>query len=712
MNKKTSINFLVSATLVLLSLTTTNLFSQTVGTGIFFQAVARDNFANPAKDRNIYVQSNVIQATPTGVVVLSELHKVATDATGIFSISIGEGTRIGGTASNLSTIEWSKGPHFLNLKIAITPIAPSTTWDYTKELIDLGVTPFGTVPYALFAGSVAGFDNKLNTVDTAKMLASYAKVANLNSLVTNKVNIADSTTVYVTPTQLNAKTFDQAPINIAIGTKLNIADSLIKYVTPAQLAAKTFDSSAIYNQLGLKANITDVTSSLGLKANSTDISTSLATKVDKVTGKELSTNDYSTAEKAKLAAITGTNTGDQDLSSFATITAVALKENSANKSTAANLGGTSPSDILFPSQKAVKAYVDLLNTAAGVADGSITSAKLADGAVTDIKIAAGISASKVGLGNVNNTSDALKPISAATQVALDDKEAVANKSTSITLDASASSDTKYPSQLAVKTYVDNKFTNQTVGFSNMQTIGANTVLGNATGTTGAITEIATSGTGNIVRGITPTITTPVINGTITGSTIIPVANGGTGANSLTGFIKGNGIGAFTTVASIPVADVAGAVKTVNGSTPAADGNVAIAFGSVTTGALAARPVSAGTNGNIYVVSGDVTTAENGRTFISNGTTWNEVTANQASTDARYVKLAGSTMAGNLDFPTSTKITITDAPTSSTDVANKLYVDSKVANATPDALTSATGKIQLAGDLSGTANAPTIAAGAV
>ena len=41
------------------------------------------------------------------------------------------------------------------------------------------------------------------------------------------------------------------------------------------------------------------------------MTTSLATKVDKVTGKELSTNDYTTAEKTKLAAITGTNTGDQ-----------------------------------------------------------------------------------------------------------------------------------------------------------------------------------------------------------------------------------------------------------------------------------------------------------------------------------------------------------------------------------------------------------------
>jgi hypothetical protein len=53
---------------------------------------------------------------------------------------------------------------------------------------------------------------------------------------------------------------------------------------------------------------------LATKANASDVTASLATKVDKVSGKDLSTNDYSTAEKTKLAAITGTNTGDQDLS--------------------------------------------------------------------------------------------------------------------------------------------------------------------------------------------------------------------------------------------------------------------------------------------------------------------------------------------------------------------------------------------------------------
>jgi hypothetical protein len=56
----------------------------------------------------------------------------------------------------------------------------------------------------------------------------------------------------------------------------------------------------------------------------------LDTKVDKVTGKQLSTNDFSTAEKTKLAAIKGTNTGDQDLSAYATTTQLATKASASD----------------------------------------------------------------------------------------------------------------------------------------------------------------------------------------------------------------------------------------------------------------------------------------------------------------------------------------------------------------------------------------------
>lgn len=64
----------------------------------------------------------------------------------------------------------------------------------------------------------------------------------------------------------------------------------------------------------------------------------------------------------------------------------------------------------------------------------------------------GITASMVGLSNVNNTSDLLKPISTATQAGLNSKEDKSNKITDINSDPT--SDKKYPSVSAVKNYVD------------------------------------------------------------------------------------------------------------------------------------------------------------------------------------------------------------------------------------------------------------------
>ena len=55
---KQSIKFSVtlSVIFVLCNMITPKLFAQTTSNGIFFQAIARDNFSNPAKDRKIYVQ--------------------------------------------------------------------------------------------------------------------------------------------------------------------------------------------------------------------------------------------------------------------------------------------------------------------------------------------------------------------------------------------------------------------------------------------------------------------------------------------------------------------------------------------------------------------------------------------------------------------------------------------------------------------------------
>jgi transcription elongation factor Elf1 len=215
-------------------------------TGIFFQAIARDNNANPAKDRKLYVQTNIIQSTTTGTIVLTEEHQTFTDAFGIFSIMVGSGKRVGGTVTGLSTIDWSKGPYYLNIKIVITPIAASNTWDYTKEWVDIGTTIFGAVPFALYSANTAKIDDKLNTSDTSKMLEPYAKgktVQFLSTSIDTKLATKD-TAAMLAPYAKMSYNLDSNYLKKQIASLLGASDT-IKYTK------QTYTDSALLTKMNI-----------------------------------------------------------------------------------------------------------------------------------------------------------------------------------------------------------------------------------------------------------------------------------------------------------------------------------------------------------------------------------------------------------------------------------------------------------------------------
>jgi hypothetical protein len=111
-------------------------------------------------------------------------------------------------------------------------------------------------------------------------------------------------------------------------------------------------------------------------------------KVDKVTGKGLSTEDYTTAEKTKLSGI-----------------ATAATANSADATLLARANHTGTQAISTVS--GLQAELDL-------------KAPLASPAFTGTPT--GITKAHVGLSNVDNTADTAKPVSTAQQTALDGKE--------------------------------------------------------------------------------------------------------------------------------------------------------------------------------------------------------------------------------------------------------------------------------------------------
>ena len=215
-------------------------------TGIFFQAIARDNTSNPAKDRKLYVQTNIIQTSPNGTIVLTEEYKTNTDSYGIFNIMVGSGQRVGGTVTGLSTIDWSKGPYYLNIKIVITPITASNTWDYTKEWVDIGTTIFGTVPFALYSANTANINEKLNASDTSKMLEPYAKgkvVQSLSTTIDTKLATKD-TSAMLAPYAKMSYTIDSNYLKKEIALLLASSDTT-KYTK------QLFTDSALLKKMNL-----------------------------------------------------------------------------------------------------------------------------------------------------------------------------------------------------------------------------------------------------------------------------------------------------------------------------------------------------------------------------------------------------------------------------------------------------------------------------
>jgi hypothetical protein len=446
-------------------------------TGLNFQGVARTSNNIILASQPISLRLSILQGSSTGIAEYVETRRVTTNAQGLFTAVIGDTGAIS-TLGNFTTINWRNTPKFLKIEMDVSA---------GNNFITMGITQFQYVAYAQYASSVDAeniigvvpvarggtganslssfktslalnnvnntsdlskpistatqnaLDLKLNAVDTIKFTKqTYADSALLTKLklsdtafmlsnrigkdtlnLSARINLKANTADLISGLSLKANTSD---VTTSLTSKLNKTDT-------SYLLQKA-DTTSLSNRIDLKANTSDINTSLSLKANTSEVLTSLVNKVDKVTGRELSTNDYTTAEKTKLAAITGTNTGDQDLSSYATTSALALKanaadlssglelkvnisdvttslllkENASNKSSAADLGGISPSDILFPTQKAVKDYVTANASSGGVADAGITTIKLADGAVNDAKVASGISKSKVGLSNVENIS--------------------------------------------------------------------------------------------------------------------------------------------------------------------------------------------------------------------------------------------------------------------------------------------------------------------
>jgi hypothetical protein len=331
--------------------------------GINFQGVGRNSSGAVLASTKISLRFSVIQSSETGTVEYVESKEVTTNAQGIFSVVIGDGTQISKTG-NFSDINWKINPKFL--KVEMDPAGGTS-------FVVMGTTRLQSVPFAYYANGVNA-DNVDGVLSASKGGTGVASISALKTaLAIDQINnTSDLAKPISTATQAALDTkVSTSTFSTTIAAKANAADVALK-ANSSDLALKAPIDSPTFT--GTVGGITKAMVGLSSVDNTSDLA-----------------KPISTATQAAL-----------DLK--ASTTTLASKENTANKSSATDLGGSSSNDILFPTQKAVKTYVDGQISSGGVQDGGITTIKLADGAVTDAKIGSGINKSKVGLGNVENTA--------------------------------------------------------------------------------------------------------------------------------------------------------------------------------------------------------------------------------------------------------------------------------------------------------------------
>lgn len=735
-----------------------SLFSFGQKTGINYQAVILDpnpivmpgnNYSGqPLANAAIQLRFSLISGTHLDY---QETQTTQTDEYGLINTVIGKGIKI--TATSFDAVLWTDTLKTLQVEVKF----PSTTafTEVSRSLLQYS-------PYALYARSV----DYLNVKGAPTKLSSFqndAGLLNQNDLATIRVEIKN---------QIDRITLNDVPLASEIlpgkiklsgdlsgdGTAPIIKANAItpeKIVNGAIQSSKLKDSSVVDQKIAFGINPAKV--GLALVNNTADldkpISTAMQAALD--TKAPIASPTFTGTVSGISATMVGlsnvNNTTDLEKPiSTATQTALNLKATNADltlkadivdlnlkapiasptftgnvsgiNSTMVGLGNVNnTTDLAKPISTATQTALDLKASIASVDLKANTSDLSLKADLTDLNLKApiasptftgtvsGISATMVGLSNVNNTSDLSKPISTATQTALNLKATINDlalkaNATDLALKADIT-DLNLKAPIASPTFTGNVsgITSTMVG------------LGNVNNTTDLAKPISTAtqtaldlkaNTTDLEAGLATKAGTssPTFTGNVSGITATMVGLGNVNNTS-----DANKPISTATQAAL---DLKGTVKKVNGVSPNANGEIAISLGRNYTGVYNGGSfTTSGTpvEGDIFIVSADPTGSNNGRTFIYVSGVWNEITNNIGTTDARYVQLAGSTMQGHLQFPTGKKITLTDLPALSTDAANKAYVDASI---TADATSLANGKIRLAGDLTGTASSPAIATGAI
>lgn len=110
--------------------------------GFSYQAVAFNSAGSPVVSSTVSVRISILDNSASGTTLYTETHSKTTNTSGLYSLTIGQGTPTLGT---FASINWAVNSKFV--KVELDPTGGTT---YTT----VGTSQFLSVPYALIADSV------------------------------------------------------------------------------------------------------------------------------------------------------------------------------------------------------------------------------------------------------------------------------------------------------------------------------------------------------------------------------------------------------------------------------------------------------------------------------------------------------------------------------------------------------------------------------
>jgi uncharacterized protein (TIGR02145 family) len=148
---------------------------------INFQSILRNTNGEVVANKSVSLKISILSGSISGLTVYSETHLKITDASGLISLQIGNGTVLGGVFANIA---WGDFPHFIKLE---------ADFNGGSNYVVLGAQELMNVPYALYASKtdtsslnlVNRFNSKVNISDTSNMLNPYLRKSDVIVSVEN-----------------------------------------------------------------------------------------------------------------------------------------------------------------------------------------------------------------------------------------------------------------------------------------------------------------------------------------------------------------------------------------------------------------------------------------------------------------------------------------------------------------------------------------------